>query len=205
MPAQALRRKPAQARSRARYEKVLAAARALIAEKGSDALKMSEIAERADVPIGSVYQFFPDKSAIIETLAGLYMEEVRGVLKEGAAAIRDRQSADRELDRLLDGYYAFFLNDPVVRDIWSGTQSDKRLEDMDVEDSRKNGEIFYAALRPLAPRAEWKRLKTSCFLMMQLTGAAVRFAIVLEPQEAARVMAEYKRLLRAQLLGALSP
>ena len=49
------RRNPTQQRSRERQERILAVATQLIAAKGSDQLKMSEIAERSEISIGSLY------------------------------------------------------------------------------------------------------------------------------------------------------
>ena len=64
-----LRRMPSQQRSRERVERMLNCAAGLIADQGSDAMKMSEVARLADISIGSLYQYFPDKSAIIRALA----------------------------------------------------------------------------------------------------------------------------------------
>ena len=49
-----------------------ACAAELMAEKGSEAFRMSDIVERSGVPFGSLYQYFPDKTAIIDTLAERY-------------------------------------------------------------------------------------------------------------------------------------
>ena len=78
--------------------------------------------------------------------------------------------------------------------------ADKRMQDIDIEDSRLNGEIFFAALKPLAPRAAWKSLKTDCFLMMQLTGAAVRLAVALDRKEGDRIIDAYKGMLLSKLM-----
>ena len=43
-----------------------------MAEKGSEAFRMSDIVERTGVAFGSLYQYFPDKTAIIGTLAERY-------------------------------------------------------------------------------------------------------------------------------------
>ncbi|HET6224185.1 MAG TPA: helix-turn-helix domain-containing protein, partial [Dongiaceae bacterium] len=56
---------PTQQRSRERLEKILACAAELMAEKGSEAFRMSDVVERSGVPFGSLYQYFPDKAAII--------------------------------------------------------------------------------------------------------------------------------------------
>ncbi len=69
------RRAPSQQRSRERVERMLAAASALITEQGSDAMRMGEVAERAGVSIGSLYQFFPNREALVEALANQYLAD----------------------------------------------------------------------------------------------------------------------------------
>ena len=60
---------PVQRRSRDRFELILATAADILTEKGSEAFRMSDIVERTGVAFGSLYQYFPDKTAIIGTLA----------------------------------------------------------------------------------------------------------------------------------------
>lgn len=48
----ALRRKPSQTRSREKVELILGCATALIARQGSDAMRMSEVAQNAGISIG---------------------------------------------------------------------------------------------------------------------------------------------------------
>ena len=89
------RRAPSQQRSRERVERMLAAASALIAEQGSDAVRMGEVAERAGVSIGSLYQFFPDKRAIIWALAERYTTEGQACISAALAGVRERLSRGR--------------------------------------------------------------------------------------------------------------
>ncbi|MGQ3295760.1 MAG: TetR family transcriptional regulator, partial [Shinella sp.] len=51
-----MRRAPSQKRSRERVDAILANATGMIAETGSDALRMSELAQRTGISIGSLYQ-----------------------------------------------------------------------------------------------------------------------------------------------------
>src|SRR6516164_9697436 len=118
-------RMPSQRRSRERVERILNCATTLIAEKGSDAMRMSEVAELAGVSIGSLYQYFPDKGAIIRMLAERYNAEGRDCITAELANVRDMAGLREAFDRLIDIYYARFLAEPVMRDIWSGTQADK--------------------------------------------------------------------------------
>ncbi len=69
-----MRRKPRQARSRERVNRILDVAEQMFIEEGYNATTTNAIATRANVPIGSLYQFFPDKATILYALAERYME-----------------------------------------------------------------------------------------------------------------------------------
>jgi AcrR family transcriptional regulator len=65
-------RAPKRARGKQRVAQLLQAAAAVFAEKGFEAATMTEIAARAGAPIGSLYQFFPAKEALADTLLREY-------------------------------------------------------------------------------------------------------------------------------------
>ncbi|MGO0578039.1 TetR/AcrR family transcriptional regulator [Ornithinimicrobium panacihumi] len=77
--AQDPRKRPQQRRSRATVEKILAAAAHVLAEEGTSATT-DRIAARAGVSIGSLYQYFPNKGALILELARLHMAQAGEVL-----------------------------------------------------------------------------------------------------------------------------
>ena len=64
-----LRRRPTQRRSAERVQRMLDACAEILDEAGYDGLSTTRIAQRADVAIGSLYQFFPDKRAVAQALA----------------------------------------------------------------------------------------------------------------------------------------
>jgi len=63
-----LRKQPVQQRSAKRVEQMLGACATLIDELGYDGVTTTLIAERAGVAVGSLYQFFPDKRAVVQAL-----------------------------------------------------------------------------------------------------------------------------------------
>ena len=67
-------REPRQDRSRERVAAILGAAMELIAGGGLAALKMVPLARRAGVPVGTIYQFFADKDAIIGRIFASQLE-----------------------------------------------------------------------------------------------------------------------------------
>jgi AcrR family transcriptional regulator len=72
------RRRPRQSRSRATWEAIVEAAVQILERRGPEALTTNRIAERAGVSVGSVYQYFPDKHAILAAAARREMAQLGG-------------------------------------------------------------------------------------------------------------------------------
>ena len=64
-----LRKQPQQVRALKTYEKILNATAQLLDEVGLDGINTNLIADTADVNISAVYKYFPNKYAILSTLA----------------------------------------------------------------------------------------------------------------------------------------
>ena len=195
------RRSPSQQRSRERVERMLAAASALIAEQGSDAMRMGEVAERAGVSIGSLYQFFPDKRAIVWALAERYTAESQACISAALKDVGDVEGFKSAFSELVDIYYQLFLAEPVIRDVWSGTQADKALRALELADSRANAEFLVAVLKRLRPAADPVELETTAFLVWQMGEAAVRLAISVDREEGDRLVEAYKAMALRELVG----
>ena len=68
MPDLRSRRHPSQSRAQHTVAAIFEAAGLLAAERGEDALTTNLIAERAGVSIGTLYQYFPTREAIVEAM-----------------------------------------------------------------------------------------------------------------------------------------
>jgi AcrR family transcriptional regulator len=64
-----MRRQPVQARGAATVTAILDACEGLLAERDYDSVTTARIAESAGIPIGSFYQYFPDKRSVVQALA----------------------------------------------------------------------------------------------------------------------------------------
>lgn len=114
-----IRRKPHQARSQERVNRILDVAEALFIARGYAATTTNQIAKQAQVPIGSLYQFFSDKKAIVQALTVRYNQ----LLHERLAILDNAKLAQLPLstyvEQLIDitsqffddypGYYAIFM------------------------------------------------------------------------------------------------
>jgi AcrR family transcriptional regulator len=194
---------PTQQRSRERFERILACAAELMVEKGSDAFRMSDIVERTGIPFGSLYQYFPDKSAVIGTLAERYNAMGHDCVRRDISAMTELGALYDTLCRITDGYHAMFLDLPVMRDIWQATQADRALQRRDEEDGAFLSGLLSDALRKLAPDVPEEALSTFSQLMMILIAAAVRHALILPAEEAHRFLTMFKRTLPKDLAAAV--
>ena len=193
---------PTQQRSRDRFERILACAAELMVEKGSDAFRMSDIVERTGIAFGSLYQYFPDKTAVIGTLAERYNAMGHECVRRDLSAMTELGGLHDTLGRITDGYYAMFLDMPVMHHMWQATQADPALQKLDEEDGALLSGLLCDALRALAPGMGEDALSNFSQLMMVLIAAAVRHALILPPAEAHRFLALFKHMLPHDLAGA---
>lgn len=80
MPAKTRRRAPSQQRSRLTYEALVEAAAQVFERHGYAAGTTNRIAERAGVSVGSLYQYFADKDAVLAAVARAHVAEGAKVL-----------------------------------------------------------------------------------------------------------------------------
>jgi len=194
-----LRRPPKQERSRERVEDILGAAKRLIGEKGIDAVKMREIAALTGSPISSIYQYFPNKSAIIATLHQQWSAEIMGVLKQALDEVNDLDQLFAATAHLLDFYHERIRSDPAILDLINATQADKALKNIDIAETRKQTAYFCAIARPWIPESRFDAFSRISFMMFQLAYGAVRLALLVENDEANAILSDYKMIIRVQL------
>ena len=72
-------RRPQQVRGERRVADLLDAAASVFAEHGYEAATMSQVAERADACIGSLYQFFPNKAVLARVLNDRFAKELHSL------------------------------------------------------------------------------------------------------------------------------
>ena len=87
-PATALnpRKTPRQARARVTHDAILEASAQLIGRHGLTAFTTNAVAERAGVSIGSLYQYFPNKDALMVALIGRQQDRQAETLASAVAA-----------------------------------------------------------------------------------------------------------------------
>lgn len=91
------RKQPRQARARATVDAILQGSTRILQKHGLEKFNTNYIAEVAGVSVGTLYQYFPSKDAILIELIRQKRSQLRDTLAEAAA-----QSAELTLEQALD-------------------------------------------------------------------------------------------------------
>ncbi|ATE51894.1 TetR family transcriptional regulator [Actinosynnema pretiosum] len=123
-----LRRQPVQQRSAKRVERMLEACAALIEEVGYDGVTTTLIAERAGVAVGSLYQFFPDKRAVVQELTLRNLERFIQTV-DGTFTTKALAHWWDAVDSIFDVYVTMHREVPAFSRLHFGDVVDLRLMD----------------------------------------------------------------------------
>ncbi|MBB4143216.1 MULTISPECIES: TetR family transcriptional regulator [Rhizobium] len=195
----ALRRIPKQERSRERIDEILKVAMDLIGQKGIDAVTMKEIASLSGGPIASVYQYFPNKTAIIATLYERYISQLRSILAGALPQINEAGGIADAAEEMITLYAKFVRSHPHVQDLINAVQADKLLEDIDIKEARQIADMFCKASEAFVPANLREEFVRTAFVMCHLTVSMVRLAIKVADDEGDQIVSDFKASIRHQL------
>lgn len=201
-PVGPLRRVPVQGRSLARVHRMLDACAELVDEVGYDGLTTTLLAERASVAIGSVYQFFPDKRAIVQALA---MRNVDAYVARVSERIKDGTVTDwaDAVDIAMDEYIDMHRKTPGFRTLHFGDVVDRYL----LDEERDNDTVIAEQLGGLLVQGfglpDSPVLRLSLSIAVELGDALVKLAFRRDPDGDPAILGESKKLVREYLISNL--
>jgi AcrR family transcriptional regulator len=193
-----LRRVPVQGRSVARVQRMLDACAELVDEVGYEGLTTTLLAERAGVAIGSVYQFFPDKRAVVQALT---LRNVEAYLARLAERIPAGELLDwwDGVDAAIEEYIELHRTVPGFRTLHFGDVVDVHLIDAE----RDNNQVIADHLADLLIRyhsvIDRPKLRFALMIAVEAADALIKLAFRRNPDGDDDVLAESKALVREYL------
>ncbi len=193
-----LRRVPMQERSLARVNRMLDACAQLIDELGYDGLSTTLLAERAGVAIGSVYQFFPDKRAVVHALTHRnverYCERFRTrVLREPPTKWWD------VVDSALDEYADMHRRVPGFRTLRFGDVVDPFPARSGFDESCAIVDMLRGVLVNGVGLADGTQLRGALAVAAEIGDALTRLAFRASPVGDPDILVEAKKIVRDYL------
>ncbi len=197
-PSAGLRREPVQARSRARVAGILEAAERLVGRDGVAALSMRRLASEAGVPVGSVYQFFTDREAVLGHIVAQHGLGQRRLM-EDVQPLRGTRPWPELVEELFERQCTRLRASPAYVAIWRAralSVEEQRRDDEDVEVLAAMLADLIAAEESVAPTPA---LLTGCRVAVQAADALLHLAFRLDPDGDPDTIAEAQTMLRRHL------
>ncbi len=98
------RKSPVQARSTASVEAILKATIQVLLKVGKETLTTTRVAARAGVSVGTLYQYFPNKSALLRAALQRHMDEIGSVIEAVC-----REQTGSKLEQMATALVSSFL------------------------------------------------------------------------------------------------
>jgi AcrR family transcriptional regulator len=170
----------------------------LVDEVGYEGLTTTLLAERAEVAIGSVYQFFPDKRAIVQALA---MRNMDAYLQRLADRFAHEVFAHwwDGVDAAIDEYIAMHRSVPGFRTLHFGDVVDVHLLDEEQDNNAVIAERLAHLLIERFRVADRQRLRFALQIAVEAADALIKLAFRRAQFGDEAVLTEAKALIREYL------
>jgi AcrR family transcriptional regulator len=190
-----MRRQPRQARSQERVNQILDVAEQMFITEGYNATTTSVIATRAKVPIGTLYQFFPDKAAILQALAMRYTELLHQRYSELDSAKMTKLPLPTYVDWIIDTTDQFFTDHPGYHAIFMQVQGTiPELEEIETVADAQLIEVLATSLSQRCSELDPADYEAIAFVLVKAIGTLLWLSLSQEPIFRQRLVAETKRL-----------
>lgn len=110
------RRQAIQPRARATVDAILTATARLLVREGYDRTSTNKVAEAAGVSIGSLYQYFPSKEALVAALLERHVEEMSEILDRHVQETQ-HESVPESVERIVRAMLAAHAADPKLHKV----------------------------------------------------------------------------------------
>ncbi|GAA3474453.1 TetR family transcriptional regulator [Nonomuraea roseola] len=208
-----LRRRPSQRRSAERVERMLDECATLLEEVGYDGLTTKEVARRAEVPIGTFYQFFPDKQGLVRALAMRNLDRFLVRVTDRIAAAEPAhwsQLSDLAIDefvamkRTTPGFAVVDFGEVLPSPGGPALQGTNHMLDSALENSAVVAQRLRALVAGLHDKPAGEGLDLALRVAVEAADAVLKLAFRTHPQGDAALIAECKQLVRRYLAEYLS-
>lgn len=194
---------PVQQRSAARVNRMLDACAVLLDEIGYAKLTTTLIARKADVAIGSVYQFFGDKRAVVRAL-GMRHLDVFFTRVTARIAEADPKNWWDVVNTVIDEYIDMHRTVSGFRTLHFGDPVDEHL----LDESRTNNDVLAVRLAALIGErfnvSAEPRLDLRLTVAVESGDALVKLAFRRDPEGDDVLLTEAKAMIRDYLAGTVA-
>ncbi|WP_261808680.1 TetR/AcrR family transcriptional regulator [Nonomuraea sp. C10] len=188
-----------QARGLKRMAEILDAAEQVIAEIGYPDMTTNQVAARAGLSPGSLYQFFRNKEEILDGLVTRYTDGRRDFWESRLAAVTPEVPLETLVDGVVDESVAFKARSPAYWSLLYGSATGDKLAAASQQLHQAIAGQVAAMLRRRSPGLDEARALLMGTMAVAMVKAVMPLVSAAGPARAAELVAELKRALVAYL------
>lgn len=177
-PLQKPRKLPKQERSQATVSAILIATTRILTEEGYDKFNTNRVAELAGVSVGSLYQYFPNKEALLYALGEHHANEMAQLAQQHLEGLGDRSILEA-LQQIVKAVLAAYEVNPKLYRILH--QQVPRSEEMQKLDDARIEQMLYAFLALHRDQLRPQNLDITVFIISRTIKALLYDAIADRP------------------------
>ena len=177
-PLQKPRKLPKQERSQATVSAILIATTRILTEEGYDKFNTNRVAELAGVSVGSLYQYFPNKAALLYALGEHHANEMAQLAQHHLEDLGDRSILE-VLQQIIKAVLAAYAVNPKLYRILH--QQVPRSEEMQKLDDARIEQMLHAFLALHRDQLRPKNLDITVFIISRTIKALLYDAIADRP------------------------
>lgn len=199
------RRKPAGLRGKERRRLILDTAADLLIEEGLEGVNTNALADRAGISVGSVYQYFSNKEAILNGLGARYLEELERNTVTALTQDLSGLSIAEMVDRVVDPMIRFEKEHPAFGALLAGLENggslttSTRQVDGSILDTIKE---LLGRIRPDMAKPDLERIAAVTKALYKSTS---RFVHHSDHEDPTALIADMKQVMASYLETQLGP
>lgn len=189
-----MKRQPTQERSQQRRERILRVTGELLNEGDYAAINVAAIASRAETSVGSIYQYFPNKDAILHALAEAYLEDMYETM---ASVFRDvnTRTVEEQVERVMGWLTDYSESHPgihhVLKSDWVSGDIKAAVDSMHVALK----DAVSSTIASFAPHLSDERRKICAEVILSITDGLMPRMAVASGIEREQIADEMKRAM----------
>jgi AcrR family transcriptional regulator len=175
------RKTPKQSRALVTVDAILEAAARILVEVGYDKLNTNEVARRAGVSVGSLYQYFPNKQSLLAELHFRHATQTSAPIFE---ALRNSQGKPlrQVIKRIIQANVASHSEDPVLHKVISEESHKLPARPWQLQMDSEAAHLVKNFLLEHREELRIENMELTIYLLTQIVETCIHSAVAMAPK-----------------------
>ncbi|MDF3818704.1 TetR/AcrR family transcriptional regulator [Leptospira sp. 96542] len=192
-------RKQVQTRSKERLGYIVKNAKKLIGEKGIESVSMREIALTSKIQIGSLYQYFPNKTSLILYIMSGYYDTMYDKTRKILDKVESLEDLEFASEKAFKQFRKYFVTDNSLSNLWAGARAIPELVAEDNAVTLRYADLIVKTTLRVVPNIKETEVKPFALYYCHSIATVLRLTTALDRTTGSAVIRESLEIIRFKL------